>query len=54
MKKEEEKSKPDHAILNFLAKRQEQASQLRFWTKVGHELPKVREFTTSQGLAALK
>jgi hypothetical protein len=47
MEKQVDRPKPDSAILGWLAKRAEQALQIRYWSKLGHELPKERKIKSS-------
>jgi hypothetical protein len=44
----------DPRVTAFKARRALQANQIRYWDKLGKELPRTRKFATSQSLAALK
>ena len=35
----------DPVVIAFKARRAEQANQLRYWAKLGHELPKTRKIS---------
>jgi hypothetical protein len=45
MKKEEELPRPNPSVQSFILRRKQNALQLRYWARIGHELPKIRKIS---------